>query len=322
MRNKILGVFLVLITVPMIILAILTVTFTNLKNPLFYKKTLEKHSVYNTATLAIRSLPAASDSNNFWSAVIPQITTRWLKENIETNLDNFNTYLTKNNTNFDFYLNIIPFKDQIVKNMPGLSSSDVPDKLTLSSYGQILEKLQQNQTAKIAEQSGIDSQIQKNLNLQSQFTQNTSQIKKGIGYFNIGSWIVISLALILLILIGVAARRNLKSMFRWLSATLLISVSLMILPAFLVNRFGTSAAANLSFGKNLTPQTTDLIKSILLAVSVDLAHVIILICAIVGGVGILLLIISFFIPSSKKEIPSKQKEKAPPGKIIEVRDVS
>lgn len=321
MRNKVLGVFLVLITIPFIILTIFTITFTNLKNPLFYKKVLDKHSIYNSATLAIRSLPVASDNNNFFSAVIPQITTAWLKENTEKNLDNFNLYLKGKTATYDFYLNIAPFKAQIVKNMPGLSESDIPDKLTLSSYSQILEKLQENQTTSLTKQSDTSSQIEKNLNLQDQFSKNTGQVKKGIGYFNIGSWVTIGLTLMLLILIGLAARRNLKSLFRWLAATLLISVGLMILPAFFVNKCGSSITTKIS-SKSLTPQTTDLIKESIKAISFELAHVMILICAIIAGVGLLMLIISFFVPAPLKEIKPQEKEKAPPGKITEIRDVS
>lgn len=324
MRNKILGVFLVLITIPFIILTIFTITFTNLKNPLFYKQVLDKHSIYNSATLSIRSLPVASDSNNFFSAVIPQITTSWLKENVETNLDNFNVYLKGKNSTYDFYLNIAPFKAQIVKNMPGLSANDIPDKLTLSSYSQILEKLQANQTGLVKNSdtgSDVGSQIEKNINLQDQFSKNTSQVKKGIGYFNIGSWVVIGLALVLLILIGVAARRNLKSMFRWLAATLLISVGLMILPTFFINKFGSSYVTKIS-SKSLTPQTMDLIKNSIKAVSFELAHIILILCAVIGGIGLLFIIISFFVPAPPKEIKPKDIEKAPPGKITEVRDVS
>lgn len=319
MRNKVLGVFLVLITIPFIILSILTLTFSNLRKPLFYKTTFNKYNLYKPATLAIRSLSVSNDNKNFFSAVIPQITESWLKENTETNLDNYQRYLKGQDANFNFYLNIAPFKDDIAKNIQGLSKEDIPDKLTFASYSEILVKLQAAQ-AEMAKQSGqsVEDQKAQTASIENKFNQNTAHSKKILGYFNIGSYILFAITLLLLILIALAARRNLKSMFRWLAATLLISVGLMILPALFVNRCNYSKI-NIPSEK-ITTQTKTLIQEATKAMAIELTRTLLLLCAITGGVGILLLILSFIVPGGKVE-PAKP-EKAPAPKIVEVRDVS
>lgn len=323
MRNKVLGVFLVIITVPFIILSIFTMAFSSLKNPLFYKQVFQKYDVYNSATLAIRSLPAATDNKNFWSAVIPQITSDWLRENTVTNLDNFNLYLTEKNANFDFYLNIAPFKDDIIKNMPtGLNPTDIPDKLTFSNYGDILNKLQETQSTLTQQASNSSNQIENQINinndLQKQFSSNSSNIKTGFRLFNIYSYILYAIAVLLLALIGIAARRNLKSMFRWLAATLLISNGLVFIPAFFVKKCGVTYI-NISSDK-LTPQTSNFLQILTKAMASELAYKIVFICLIIGGVGLLFLLVSFFVPGSKKA--KKEPQKAPAPQITEVKDVS
>ena len=311
MQNKCLGVFLVVLAFPLVILSIFFISTNSLFKSSFYKNIFRSTDSYNkTSQIVSQSINKTNtQSGDFTIAIFQNADGAWYKTNVENNLDEFFLYVNnkKPQANFNIDLKPLGLKTILSKNsdLPKDAVNLIPDQLTFASYIQFMTDLKriysQNTDPSIASETvkkdleNIDTQIDQGKNLENKTNQNLSNIKNGFHYARIGIYIVYGLTILILVLIGVAARHYAPAIFRWVGEALVIPSAFIALISYFAAHLFTTTLNPISTAK-FTIELKQLLSPIYISVVSVLSNDIMRISFIVGFVGLIFIIFSYILP--------------------------
>lgn len=228
MNNKCLGVFLVVITIPLVMLSIIQLSSVVFLKSKFYKELFQKSKTYEAV---VNAMPKSPNNGDLIGIIQNKMTPDWLQSNVENNLDALFLFVGKDAKRMDLSIDIKPFRDDIAAGLPAEAQKYVPETLSVETYNQFLSQTQglMDQVSTIAAESGsdVDKQIAEQKKASNNFNQtfenNANSIKKGFTYLKIAIYIVYALTLIMLLIIILVSRHYIPAIFRWTGATIFIS---------------------------------------------------------------------------------------------------
>ena len=311
MQNKCLGVFLVVLVIPLVILSIVFFSTRGLLKSPFYKNILQKTGSYNKVSQSVvqSTLKNQNQTDDITNTILQNADANWYQANFEKNLDEFFLYVNgqKSEGNFSLDLQSLGIKNSLAKNseIPPEAIQLIPDQLTFSSYLQFMTDLKKiyTQNAGLAVSSeivqkdleNINRQIQQGTELQKRTEQNLANIKNIFYYTKLGVYIVYGLTLLILILIGIAARHYAPAIFRWVGEALVIPSFVISLILFFSQRLLLVTLNPLNTIK-LSAETKQLLMPIYSAVISTLYNDVLKTIFVVGLIGLFLVIISYLLP--------------------------
>lgn len=318
MHNKCLGIFLVVVTVPLIMASIISLGTGKLTTAKYYKELFKKSDAYN---LTIKALPKSDNTNkeDIMAAIYTNMTPAWLEQTITQNFDQFDAYFNGKSMAIDPSIDITAFKSDLTTNLPEGIQKIVPNVISFSTYSTYLNQAQktitQNMnpslTANQENLSAIQKQFDSTSNSQQQFFKNMDSAKKGYHLANIFRYVLYALTILMLIVISLAARHWYPAIFRWTGQTLLIGglLTLGLFFAFKEILLNFNVIAKFNFSIEVKNIVTPLYNNIFTDFTFSIAKISLLVAII----GLIFLITSYilahFIPAPI--VPSTQNEPKP-----------
>jgi len=311
LQNKCLGVFLVVLAFPLVILSIFFISTNNLFKSSFYKNIFRSTDSYNkTSQIVSQSIDKTSTQpGDFTVEIFQNADGTWYKTSIENNLDEFFLYANNKKTQANFSIDLKPLglKTILSKNsdLPADAVKLIPDQLTFASYVQFMTDLRriysQNldpatmpETVK-KDLENIDAQIKQGKDLENKTNQNLLNIKKGFKYARIGIYIVYGLTILILVLIGVAARKYSPAIFRWAGEALVIPSAFVAIISYFAVRLLTTTFNPINSAK-FTIDLKQLLSPIYISLVSILFNDIMKTSFIVGFLGLIFIIFSYILP--------------------------
>ncbi|AKM82783.1 TPA: hypothetical protein DD449_00395 [Candidatus Berkelbacteria bacterium] len=312
MHNKVLGVFLIFVTIPLVMLSIISLGTGKLSTATYYKNLFKKADAYK---LAIQALPKSETTKN--DDIIAQIsndmTPVWLEQTITKNLDQFDAYFNGRTTAIDPSIDITAFKGDLTATLPAEFKSVVPDVISFTTYNDYL-----NQTEKlVSENSGliqtedqsnseqIQQQLESTRKTQQQFFTSLSSAKQGYHFVIILKYVLYVLTILMLLTIVLAARHWYPAILRWAGQTLLISGVATLGFFFAIQKI--ALGFNLIDKTSLSDSLKQILKPLYNNIFQDITFGVEKIALIVALIGLLFIIASyilpFFSPEAKKVTP-------------------
>jgi len=317
MRNKCLGVFLVLVTIPLVMLSILQLASSGLLSSQFYKNFFTKNNLYEKFVLI---LPQKDSSQDIIAAFSQSIDANWLKVNTEKNLDAFFAYLFNKTSTFDFNIDTSVLKTNPSSDIPEDLQKILPDTLTLETYGEFLTntkdqflKNSKELDQEIAQKDlqDINKQIEDFGTFKDKFSQNTKAIQTSFLYFKIGLWVIYGLTLLMLVVVGLAARRYWPAILRWIGQAIFIPALLLVMISFLLPKFFIDFYHPLQNLK-VTTESKDFIMTTYNGLVNTASFNVSRVSLAFALVGLLLIILSYILPLILKTPPPAPPTPAPP----------
>lgn len=299
MHNKCLGVFLVFITIPLIILAIINLGVGKLTTAKYYEDLFKKTNSYNTSIQTFKKTPA---ENDFLKALQTNISAAWLQTNLTQNLDQFDAYFNGNSNAVDPSIDIRPFKKDLTAGLPVEVKTLVPDIISFKTYTDYLTQTQKIMSQGTALGLGLDPSNSSQIKQQISSTQDNEQkllsnfasAKRGYALMLIFRYVIFGLAILMLAVIALAARHWYPAIFRWTGQTLLISGVLSFILFFFTDKI--LVGLNLMNKIDLSNELKQIITPIYNSVLQDVASGIEKISLIIAGIGLIFLIVSYILP--------------------------
>ena len=318
LRNKYLGVFLVLVTIPLIFLSILVLSSNKLATGKYYKALFQKSDSYELVIKALPKTEGAVSNGNIFTLISTNATPAWVEKTINQNLDQIEAYINQQTPTLDPSIDISSFKDKVTAELPTEIQEIVPNIISFSTYAEYLANAKQllseasNTTSGVNQTNitDIDQQTNNTKQTQQQFTQNTGLVKTGLHYGQIISYIIFALTLLMLLMIILATRHSISAIFHWTGWTLLVgglsSFGLAFLIKYVTKNYDLLAQFHLS------TETKQLLIPIYNNISTDIASTITKISFLVAVIGLIAIITSYILP---KFISPKGEPTPLPAKI-------
>lgn len=311
MQNKCLGIFLVVLVLPLVILSIIFISTNSLFKSSFYKNTFRSTDSYNKVSQIVSQSinKAGNQPGNITIAIFQNADAGWYKTNIEDNLDEFFSYVNnqKPQANFSIDLKPLGLETILSKNadLPAEAIQLIPDQLTFNSYSQFMTDLKRiySQDSNLARSpeivkkdlENINSQITQGKDLEKKTNQNLLNIKNGLHYTKIGIYIIYGLTILILILIGVAARHYSPAIFRWVGEALVVPSTILAIISYFAARLLTSTLNPLNAVK-MSADLKLLLSPIYISTLNILFNNIMKMAFIVGFIGLIFILFSYILP--------------------------
>jgi hypothetical protein len=245
MKNKALGVFLVILAIPLVIISLLLISNWGMAHADFYKNILNQSKTYSNWSDVLEN--TAPEDKNILLETLKNTDEAWLRTNTEKNLNMVFAYLEGKAETLDFSIPTANLKTNLIKD--GYISEEaqkaIPDNISVQNYADFLKDLkiislqQANAfgTTVPAEffnqfdQSVVAAEMFKdNFNKQAATAKRAYQIAIFAGYA------IFALTIFFLLCIAIAARHYPPSIFRWVGEALLIPSTILTIAALLIQK--------------------------------------------------------------------------------------
>lgn len=304
MKNKCLGVFLIFLVFPFIILSILELSIVrNLTTAKFYKQAFFSTNAYSKTEKLIQSSSNQSETN-ILTTLAGNMNENWLKQNTEVNLDEYFKFLNGKSTLPNLAIDLTNLKKDLKPSadLPAETIKLIPDKLSFDTYKEFLTKLESEVKAQGIQQDlgDIQNQIKSAENISTQYKNNLEAARRSFMYGKIIYYAILIFTLLLLLAIALGAKSSWASVFRWIGNALIYPSG--VLAIFMYIASSGSAACVKVFDKlNTSSDIKILLKDMCFYLIKQFTENTLKFSLIVFGIGAILIIISYIIPSSSKK---------------------
>lgn len=246
MKNKALGIFLVILAIPLVIISILQFSTWGMFQADFYKKILNDSNSYSNWSDALQE-QANSQEKNILLEAVKNTDENWLKNTTESNLNKVFAFLEGKVETLDFSIPTANLKNNLINEgyISESAQKAIPDNISIQNYAEFLKdlkiiSLQQANAFGTTVPAEFFNQFDQSIvaaeSFKNNFNKQTVIAKRAYQIAIFVSYAVFALTIFILLFIAIAARHYPPAIFRWVGQALLIPSTILTIVALLVQK--------------------------------------------------------------------------------------